>query len=990
MDALGRRISKNAKEITFTYEGKKVSAVEGQTLGAALVGAGHLSQRKGRLGGTHGHYCGMGACFECLVTVDGRSGVRACMTPVQQGQSVKHHPYKTAFYADASRHQSDPKESLEVVAVEVLVVGGGPAGLQAALSARKAGASVLLVDERASLGGQYFKQLSSAYSTKDGKAPDKQMQAGRTLIDELAAADIKQWRNTLVWGVFREEHDQFRIGIERDGKALIVEPKAVIIATGATERPYPVPGWTLPGVMTTGGLQTLLRSYRTAPPGPVLVAGNGPLNLQVAAELVEAGVEVAGVVESAKLTSLTALAQTGKAMRHAPSLIGKGLGYMLTLKRAQVPVFDGYAIAAIEGDSAVERVALAPVTAEGELGQPMRHIKVKAVGLGYGFQPQAEISRLLGVEHHYASDTASALKVLSAERFPDGRCNVEGVFIAGEAGGFGGAQLALAQGALSGAAAAKHCGYNVEDTTAHWSSQQRKHQHFQKALWSAFSSPLKPLAGITDDTIVCRCEGITAKEIISGREPCSDVASIKRQTRAGMGRCQGRYCAATVNMLIASDQKTGSQFDLPAPQNPIKPIAIGALAIEKGEWAGHRRVTMPTARVINESTTLPPSIEVDVLVIGAGVAGSATAMSLAKQGVDVAVLDRGLPNGQASGGNAGSLHVQLLSFDFGKKAESGGGPAASTLPLQQASASLWEQLSKELDSDIEFKRNGGIMVAESEEQMRFLERKAALERSLGIDTQMIGRADIEHKLPAISEAIIGGAWCGEEGKINPLLATPALVRAAQQAGARFFTGEAVQCITYANGKWEVTTSSGRRYRAGKVVNAAGAWAGEIGKLAGVSVPVHAAPLQMIVTEAAEPIVDVLLAHADRHLTLKQAANGNVIIGGGWPAGLSIPFGYQRPLLESIEGNLWVAQHVLPALNQLRVLRTWAAININIDGAPILGEVPHRPGFYNAVTSNGFTLGPLVGQITADLITRGKSDWNLAPFSLARFERQGAA
>ncbi len=171
------------------------------------------------------------------------------------------------------------------------------------------------------------------------------------------------------------------------------------------------------------------------------------------------------------------------------------------------------------------------------------------------------------------------------------------------------------------------------------------------------------------------------------------------------------------------------------------------------------------------------------------------------------------------------------------------------------------------------------------------------------------------------------------------------------------------------------------------MNAAGAWAGAIGKLAGVHVPVHAAPLQMIVTEAADPIVDVLLAHADRHLTLKQAANGNVIIGGGWPAGLSIPFGYQRPLLESIEGNLWVAQHVLPALNQLRVLRTWAAININIDGAPILGEVPHRPGFYNAVTSNGFTLGPLVGRITADLITRGKSDWDLTPFSLNRFEGQ---
>ena len=291
MDALGSRISKKAKEITFTFEGEEVSAVEGQSLGAALVGVGHLSHREGRLGGVHGHYCGMGACFECLVSVDGHSGVRACMTPVQQNQSVKRHPYKTPFDIEKQRQSAVRAASSEVVTTDVLVIGGGPAGLQAALSAREAGASVLLIDERTSLGGQYFKQLSSAYSTQDGNAPDKQMQAGRALIDKLEKADVQQWRNTLVWGAFRERADQLQIGVERNGQALIVEPRSIVISTGATERPYPVPGWTLPGVMTTGGLQTLLRSYRTAPPGPILVAGNGPLNLQVAAELVSAGGE---------------------------------------------------------------------------------------------------------------------------------------------------------------------------------------------------------------------------------------------------------------------------------------------------------------------------------------------------------------------------------------------------------------------------------------------------------------------------------------------------------------------------------------------------------------------------------------------------------------------------------------------------------------------------------------------------------------------------
>lgn len=986
MDALGPKVVKNATPITFTFEGECITALEGQSLASALVGAGHLSQREGREGSMHGHYCGMGACFECLVSVNGRHGLRACMTSARQGQTVTRHPYKSVLTSDQT-HPVPPKASLDSVTTDVLVIGAGPAGLQAALSARKAGAQVLLIDERASLGGQYFKQLSSAYTTIKGEAPDKQMQAGRTLIEAVDAAGVSTWRDTLVWGAFREREDHLRIGIEKEGEARIIEPRAIVIATGATERPYPVPGWTLPGVMTTGGLQTLLRSYRTAPPGPVLVAGNGPLNLQVAAELVAAGVEVAGVVESAQLTSLTALAQTGQASRHAPSLIASGLGYLLTLKRARVPIFDGYAVARIEGDEAVDGVVLAPVTPTGELGDATRRLSVKAVGLGYGFQPQAEIGRLLGVDHHYGPALACAMKVLSADRDADGRCNVEGVFIAGEAGGFGGAQLAMAQGALSGASAARHCGYAVSDTQADWHGKLKQHRRFQQALWGAFTSPLKPLAGLTADTVVCRCEGITAREVREGREPCSDVASIKRRTRAGMGRCQGRYCAATVSQLLAGDEVTAGQFDLPAPQNPIKPITIGALAIEKGEWAGHRRVETPRPPARPWVAASYPLVETEVLVIGAGVAGSATAMSLARQGVDVVVLDRGLPNGEASGGNAGSLHVQLLSFDYGLKAESGGGPAASTLPLQQASASLWQRLAQELDDDIEFKRSGGLMVAENDTQMRFLERKAALERSLGIDTQIVGRADIQRRVPAISEAVVGGAWCAEEGKINPLLATPALVRSATQAGARFHTGDAVITLERVGSAWQVGTQSGRVYRAPRIVNAAGAWAGEVGKLAGVNVPVHAAPLQMIVTEAAQPVVEVLLAHADRHLTLKQAANGNVIIGGGWPAGLSLHFGYQRPLLDSIEGNLWVAQHVLPALNQLRVLRSWAAININIDGAPILGEVPQRPGFYNAVTSNGFTLGPLVGQITADLITRGKSDWHLAPFSLARFDGQ---
>jgi glycine/D-amino acid oxidase-like deaminating enzyme len=155
---------------------------------------------------------------------------------------------------------------------------------------------------------------------------------------------------------------------------------------------------------------------------------------------------------------------------------------------------------------------------------------------------------------------------------------------------------------------------------------------------------------------------------------------------------------------------------------------------------------------------------------------------------------------------------------------------------------------------------------------------------------------------------------------------------------------------------------------------------------GVDVPVFGAPLQMVVTEAAAPLISCLVAHADRHLTLKQAANGNFIIGGGWTAGLDPVHQHPRPLLSSLEGNRWVAQHVVPALRKLHVIRSWAAMNINIDGAPILGEHPSMPGFFNAVTSNGYTLGPIVGQLTSRLVLGRETDRALQPFSISRFQK----
>jgi len=347
------------------------------------------------------------------------------------------------------------------------------------------------------------------------------------------------------------------------------------------------------------------------------------------------------------------------------------------------------------------------------------------------------------------------------------------------------------------------------------------------------------------------------------------------------------------------------------------------------------------------------------------------------------VLDHAHPNSGASGANAGSLHAQLLSFDYGSKARGYVGLAAKALPLQTESIRLWQQLAHELDADLEIKITGGLMLAETERDLAFLAEKTRIERAQGVECEIIGAADLRKLEPALNEIFLGAAYCAQEGKINPLLATQRLLDAAIAAGARIYSEATVTGIEISSPGFSIETSRGQ-VKARRVVNAAGAFASQIGAMVGVKIPVFGAPLQMIVTEAAGPTISCLVAHADRHLTLKQAANGNFIIGGGWTAGLDPVHHRPRPVRASLEGNLWIAQHVVPSLRKLHIIRSWAAMNIDIDGAPIVGEHPNVSGFFNAVTSNGYTLGPIMGLTTAELVVSGRAERDISSFGIERF------
>lgn len=360
----------------------------------------------------------------------------------------------------------------------------------------------------------------------------------------------------------------------------------------------------------------------------------------------------------------------------------------------------------------------------------------------------------------------------------------------------------------------------------------------------------------------------------------------------------------------------------------------------------------------------------DVAVIGAGIYGCSTAYFLARAGVKVIVIDADDLGAGASGANAGNLHLQLSPFSHATKDDAWVAEFARTLPFFIEAIELWKRLAAELPGDIELRCPGGIMVAETERQMQLLHDKVALERSQGLNVEMIGGAELRRRAPYLAPHLLGASFCPDEGMANALAAVTALADGARVAGAQFMLHARVERIEAAGRGWRVETSSGA-VPCERVVIAAGAGSAGITATAGVTLPLEQRVIQMIATEPCAPFVEHLVYHVEERLTLKQVANGNLLIGGGWEAARDAVF--QRPFVlhESMRGSLALAQRIVPRLGEASVIRSWAGPNVYTpDGRPMLGAVPDHPGLFLAVCNTyGFTLGPHCGRLVAAAVTR---------------------
>ncbi|GGW76310.1 FAD/NAD(P)-dependent oxidoreductase [Streptomyces griseoloalbus] len=452
---------------------------------------------------------------------------------------------------------------------DLAVIGAGPAGLAASLAAAARGVRVALVDAAPAPGGQFHRQPAAGLRARRPEALHHQWRTWTRLRDGLAASSVRLLAEHHVWCVERTPDGltvHALLGPDEEEPAE-VRATAVLLATGGYETVLPFPGWTLPGVVTAGGAQAMLKGGLVVPGRTAVVAGTGPLLLPVATGLAAAGVQVAALVESA---------DPGRLPRHVRSLAGKfpeGAGYAARLLRHRVPFLARHTVVRAHGDDRLTGVTVAALDAHGRVRPGTeRHLPCDTLAVGHGMLAHTDLAEGLGCR----------LDGLTVAVDGEQRTDVPGVWAAGEATGVGGAALALAEGHIAGRSIAARLRGTAPDP-GRWAPAARARARMRRsaaALDAVYAPPARWTDRVTDDTVVCRCEEVTAGAVRDALTlGAGDARTVKLLTRAGMGWCQGRMCGPAVAGLAGCEPT-------PSRRPFARPVPLGVLAEQHTE-EGH-------------------------------------------------------------------------------------------------------------------------------------------------------------------------------------------------------------------------------------------------------------------------------------------------------------------------------------------------------------------------------------------------------------------
>ncbi|MGN6230817.1 MAG: FAD-dependent oxidoreductase [Trinickia sp.] len=459
--------------------------------------------------------------------------------------------------------------------IDVVVVGAGPAGMSAATRAARAGLSVVLLDEQDAVGGQIYRAIERADAQRrEILGPD--YAAGSAIAEAFTRSGARHVANASVWQVTRERTVHYL----KDGRVGSFEAKRVILASGALERPFPIPGWTLPGVMTAGAAQILLKSAGEVPSSAPILAGCGPLLYLLGWQYVRAGVPIRALVDT------TRHEDRWRAKRHLLSalrawpFLSKGLQLIRTLRRAGVPIYEGADDLRVEAATASGGTERAAALVFATQAGPQR-IEADVILLHQGVVPNTQFTHALRATHRWDDAQLCFTPQIDAS----GELDVPGIFVAGDGAGIGGAQAAAEQGALAALAVASQLGAidmatRDREAALHRAALARvmRIRPFLDSLYRPRDANRIP----TDETIVCRCEEVTAGELRGFVAlGCVGPNQAKSFGRCGMGPCQGRMCGLTVTEVIADARKVPpAEVGYYRIRPPIKPLTLGELAGE--------------------------------------------------------------------------------------------------------------------------------------------------------------------------------------------------------------------------------------------------------------------------------------------------------------------------------------------------------------------------------------------------------------------------
>ncbi|MFD8212311.1 NAD(P)/FAD-dependent oxidoreductase [Streptomyces sp. NPDC059697] len=450
------------------------------------------------------------------------------------------------------------------------VIGAGPAGLAASLAAAAHGVRVTLIDSAAGAGGQFYRRPPAGLGARRPQALHHQWRTWRRLEDALTArveaGTIRHLADHHVWCVVPAGPVGFVVHAllgPLQEEPVTVRADAVLLATGGYEKVLPFPGWTLPGVVTAGGAQAMLKGGLVVPGQRAVVAGTGPLLLPVATGLAAAGVEVAALVESADPKALlrrpvTLAAQPGK--------VAEGVRYGAQLLRHHVKLLPRHTVVAAHGADRLDAVSVAALDTHGRVRPGTeRRVPCDTLAVGHGMLAHIDLAESLGCR-------IDGLNVAVDE---EQRTDVPGVWAAGETTGIGGAALSLAEGHIAGRSASARLTRTRPDPRA-WAraaKSRRRAREFFAALDTVYVPPAHWTEQATDDTVVCRCEEVTAGAVRNAVDElgAGDVRTVKLLTRAGMGWCQGRMCEPAVAGLAGCEQT-------PTRRLLARPVPLGVLA----------------------------------------------------------------------------------------------------------------------------------------------------------------------------------------------------------------------------------------------------------------------------------------------------------------------------------------------------------------------------------------------------------------------------